>query len=26
LIDLTESPVDNEEKMLLSLEHGVEWL
>jgi antitoxin component YwqK of YwqJK toxin-antitoxin module len=26
LIDLKESPVCNEEKMLLSLEHGVEWL
>jgi antitoxin component YwqK of YwqJK toxin-antitoxin module len=26
LIDLLESPVCDEEKMLLALEHGVEWL
>jgi antitoxin component YwqK of YwqJK toxin-antitoxin module len=26
LIDLKESPVDNEEKMLSSLQSGVEWL
>jgi antitoxin component YwqK of YwqJK toxin-antitoxin module len=26
LLDLKESPVDNEEKMLLSLQYGVEWL
>jgi hypothetical protein len=26
LIDLKGSPVDNEDKMLISLEHGVEWL
>jgi antitoxin component YwqK of YwqJK toxin-antitoxin module len=26
LIDLKESPVNDEEKMLLTLEHGVEWL
>jgi hypothetical protein len=26
LIDLLESPVCDEEKMILSLEHGVEWL
>jgi antitoxin component YwqK of YwqJK toxin-antitoxin module len=25
LIDLTESPVRDEEKMLLSLQYGVEW-
>jgi antitoxin component YwqK of YwqJK toxin-antitoxin module len=26
LIDLKESPVCDEEKMLLTLEHGIEWL
>jgi hypothetical protein len=26
LIDLKESSVDNEDKMLLSLQYGVEWL
>jgi antitoxin component YwqK of YwqJK toxin-antitoxin module len=26
LIDLKESPVDDEDKMLLTLQYGVEWL